>query len=493
MRALAAVDLGAESGRVAIGRFDGDRRTVEETHRFANVPVRNGGRLSWDVPRLRDEVFTGLASAAQRDVVEAVAVDSWAVDFGLVDDAGVLLENPAHYRSPRRAAAYRSVLEVIAPAELYRRTGIQLLPINTLFELAALTAESSQALLAADRLLMIPDLFHLWLCGSRTTEFTNATTTQCYDTVAGTWATDLLEGLGIPTRILPDVVPPATILGRVGEALPALEGARVVATATHDTGAAVAAVPMEGDRSAYLSIGTWSLVGIESPTPIVSDAAFEANLTNEGGLGGTFRVLRNVTGLWVLEECRRTWQASGVSRTYEELIDAARASGPFASFIDPDDASFAEPGDMPTRIARFCVATGQDEPDGVGATVRCVLESLALKQAQVVDLLAAVTGRDIDRLHVVGGGANNDLLCAFTANAAGRPVMAGPTEATTVGNLIGQAIAVGELSSLAEGRELVRRSFTPVEHAPSDQAAWQEARDRFGTLTSATREVGAVG
>jgi rhamnulokinase len=491
MRVFAGVDLGAESGRVAVGRFDGEHLAVEEVHRFANVPVRVGGSLTWDAPRLRDEVFAGLAKTAQLGPVEAVAVDAWAVDFGLIDAAGALIRNPIHYRDGRRAAAYDRVLELIPPSELYRRTGIQLLPINTIFELAAMARDADAALHGADRLLLIPDLFHFWLCGSRTTEFTNATTTQCYDAAAGTWADDLLARLGIPSTVMPEVVVPATVLGPVGETLPALENASVIATATHDTGAAVAAIPMQSDRCAYLSIGTWSLVGIESATPIVSDAAFAANLTNEGGLGGTFRVLRNITGLWLLEECRRAWQANGRSYTYEELIEAARSAQPFVSLIDPDDASFSEPGDMPARIARHCAETGQDEPASIGATARCILESLALKQAQVVELLSAVTGREIDQLHVVGGGANNELLCSMTASATGRPLLAGPAEATTIGNLIGQAIALNELSSLEQGRDLVRRSFKPVEYEPSGDTLWEQARHRFQTLTSAKTEVGA--
>jgi rhamnulokinase len=491
MRAFAAVDLGAESGRVAVGRFDGEQLTVEEVRRFPNVPVRADGRLTWDALRLRDEVFAGLTRAARLGPLDAVAVDSWAVDFALIDAAGALLRNPVHYRDGRRATAYRHVLELIPPAELYRRTGIQLLPINTIFELAAMAADADAALFSADRLLLIPDLFHFWLCGSRTTEFTNATTTQCYDIAARTWATDVLSRLGVPSTVMPEVVAPATVLGPVGDALPVLDGARVVATATHDTGAAVAAIPMQGDRCAYLSVGTWSLVGIESATPFVDDAAFGANLTNEGGLAGTVRVLRNVTGLWLLEECRRAWQATGSSFTHEELVEAARSAPPFVSLVDPDDAGFAEPGDMPARIARRCAETGQDEPASVGATVRCILESLALKQAQVVELLGDVTGRGIDLLHVVGGGANNELLCALTASAAGRPLLAGPAEATTIGNLIGQAIALGELSSLDEGRELVRRSFEPVEYEPSGDPAWHDARHRFQTLTSASNEVGA--
>jgi rhamnulokinase len=253
----------------------------------------------------------------------------------------------------------------------------------------------------------------------------------------------------------------------------------VIATATHDTASAVAAVPVGNERCAYLSVGTWSLVGVESPEPMLTDAAFDANLTNEGGVNGNFRVLRNITGLWLLDECRRIWAASGDEYAYDELVSLARDAPPFRSLIDPNDPSFVEPGDMPARIASYCAATGQDAPEDVGATVRCIFESLALKQAETVELLGAVTGRDIDTLHVVGGGANNDLLCAWTAEAAGRPVLAGPVEATLVGNLLVQAIALGEIDSLAQGRELVRRSFTPVVYEPRGDADWAEARERI--------------
>lgn len=461
MRTLAAVDLGAQSGRVAVGRFDGERLTVEEVHRFPNEPVRRGETLFWDVRRLRDEVFAGLQRAGR---VDSVAVDSWAVDFGLIDQSGALLHDPVHYRDARRGAAFERVLDVIPARELYERTGIQLLPINTIFELAATTAELDRA----DQLLLIPDLFNFWLCGSRTTEYTNATTTQCLDVAKRAWAADLLERLNIPARVLPEVVCPGTELGSTDG------GAKVIATASHDTGSAVAAVPLESDRCAYLSVGTWSLVGIENDEPILTDEAFDANVTNEGGVDGTFRVLRNVTGLWLLDECRRIWAESGDRYEYDELVALARSAPPFRSLVDPNDASFAEPGDMPARIAEYCSATGQDVPQDVGAFVRCIFESLALKQAETVELLAAVTHREIDTLHVVGGGASNELLCEWTAEASGLPVLAGPVESTLVGNLLVQAIALGELTSLAEGRELVRRSFEPVVYEPSGDRGWAE-------------------
>lgn len=491
MRTLAAVDLGAQSGRVAVGRFDGSTLAVDEVHRFPNEPVRVRGALHWDMLRLYGDVLDGLRAAAREATIDSVGVDSWGVDFGLVDRAGRLVQNPVHYRDSRRAAAVDGVYARIAPRELYERTGVQLMPINTIFELAAMAAESDPVLAAADRLLMIPDLVHYWLCGATSTEFTNATTTQCFDLRADAWATDLLERLDIPARLFPEVVGPGTALGSVADEVGAETGvgaATVVAPTTHDTGAAVAGTPLLDEHSAFLSVGTWSLVGVESSDPVVGEAAYRANITNEGGAAGTFRVLRNVTGLWLLEECRRTWALAGREHPLEELVERARAAPALRSLVDPNDPVFSTPGDMPARIVEYCTETGQRVPDDEGAIVRCIFESLALKHAEAVELLARVTGRELRDLHVVGGGARNALLCEWTAAAAERPVHAGPAEATLVGNLLVQASALGELSSLAEGRELVRRSFPITRYEPASTAAWREARERFAALSVAPEE-----
>jgi rhamnulokinase len=495
MRALVAVDLGAQSGRVAHGRFDGRRLAVEEVHRFPNVPVRAGGTLYWDVLRLYGDVVDGLRAASSQTDVDSVAVDSWGVDFGLIDGAGRLVRNPVHYRDARRAAAVDGVLERVGARDLHVRTGIQLLPINTVFELAAMADESDPALAAAERLLLIPDLFHYWLSGSRTTEFTNATTTQCLDLETGGWATDLLDRLGIPSEPLPEIVAPATPLGAVLDDVAAdagLGSATVVAAATHDTAAAVAAVPLRGESSAFLSIGTWSLVGVESAEPLVGDAAYEANLTNEGGVEGTRRILRNVTGLWLLHECRRSWALGGREYGNDELLSLAESAPQLRSFVDPNDPAFAEPGEMPAKIAAYCTRTGQEAPRDVGAVVRCILESLALKHAETVGLIGRVTGRRLDELHAVGGGANNELLCAWTADAAERPVVAGPAEATVVGNMLVQAIALGELSSLADARDVVRDSLAHVTYEPRVTQAWREARERFAALTGIRHDAGVT-
>lgn len=484
---MAAVDLGAQSGRVAIGQFDGSKLFMSEAHRFENAPVSQGDSLHWDVERLRRDVFDGLRAAGRDAAVDSLAVDSWAVDFGLLDDSDELVELPTHYRDARRAGATSRVFGRIPARELYGRTGIQLLPINTIFELAAMAGEGDPVLESARTLLLIPDLFHFWLCGSKTTEFTNATTTQCYDPAAGDWATDLLRRLDIPTTMFPEIVAPGTPLAPLRPEVAretGLDRALVVAVATHDTGSAVAAVPLADDRAVFLSIGTWSLVGVEVDAPVIDDASFAANLTNEGGVEGTFRLLRNITGLWLLDECRRGWADEGHELGFDDLVSLAADAPPFLAFVDPNASVFLEPGDMPARIRGVCRETGQPEPSSVGEIVRCVLESLALKHAETIDLLHLVTGSAPSTLHVVGGGARNSLLCGWTASAAGLTVLAGPEEATLAGNLLVQAMALGEIGSLQEARDVVRASFEPVVYEPMLGAGWDEARARFAALPS---------
>ena len=478
MATMAAVDLGAQSGRVAIGRFDGERLSVSELHRFSNVPVRTRGTLQWDVLRLYTDVLAGLRRAADEARIDSVAVDSWAVDFGLLDTRGRLVGNPTHYRDARRASAVDEVLERISARELYERTGIQLLPINTLFELGAMSIDDDPALRTAERLLLIPDLFHYWLAGTRTTEYTNASTTQCLDR-SGTWARDLLERLEIDTGLFGEVVPAGTRLGALALDVAedtGLGDAQVIATATHDTAAAVAAVPFDRSDAAYISAGTWSLVGLELAEPLIDERTFGANLTNEGGVAGTTRLLRNVTGLWLLEECRRAWGLPAEAVT--DLVDLARTAAPLQALVDVDDPLFAPPGDMPQRVRESCAGTKQSIPEDRGAVVRCILESIAAKHAFAIELLRAATGVAPSAVHIVGGGSQNDLLCQMTADATGLPVFAGPAEATEIGNLLVQAIALDEIGSLAEARAVVRASFEPLAYEPRSTDGWVEARER---------------
>jgi len=483
MATMVAVDLGAQTGRVAVGRYDGERLEVSEVHRFRNVPVRTRGRLQWDILRLYADVLDGLRAAArQAGRVDSVGVDSWAVDFGLLDRSGRLIQNPVHYRDARRASAMELVFERVPARELYERTGIQLIPINTVFELAAMAAERDPALEIAETLLLVPDLVHYWLGGPPIAELTNVTTTQCFDPRAGSWAVDVLARLDIPARVLPEVVQPGTVVGRLSDDETGLGGAALVAGATHDTASAVAAVPFRQAGSAYVSAGTWSLVGLEVEQPVIDDRTFAANLTNEGGVAETFRLLRNVNGLWLLHECRRAWALEGHDHAFAELVGLAQDAAPLRSLVDPDDPAFSEPGDMPRRVREFCAHTGQPEPENPGAVTRCVVESLALKHAHAIQLLAAATGTAPAEVHVVGGGAHNEPLCRWTADASGLPVLAGPGEATEIGNLLLQAMALGELASLDEAREVVRASFQPTVHEPQDAPVWHEARERFADI-----------
>jgi rhamnulokinase len=483
---MAAVDIGAQSGRVVVGRLDAGRLAIEEVHRFPNTPVQAAGRLHWDVLQLYEQILEGLTVAARLvGEVDSVGIDTWGVDFGLLDRDGTLLGNPVHHRDRRTEGVMERVFATVPARELYERTGIQLLPINTIFQLAAMVSDGGRALEAAERILLVPDLLHFWLSGVAVCERTNASTTQCLDPRTGAWAADVLQRLGIPAAPFRDVVPPATVLGRLRDDVAertGLHGTRVALPGTHDTASAVAAVPFRDPRAAYISAGSWSLVGVELAEPLITDESFAANLTNEGGVGGTTRLLKNVDGLWLLHECRNAWAAEGRTWTFQELTAAAEAAPPLQSFIEPNDPRFLAPGDLPSRIREFCAETGQPEPAGAGEITRCILESLALKHAQTVRVLADVTGSRPPEIHIVGGGALNVPLCRWTADAAGLPVLAGPVEATAVGNLVTQAIALGELGSLEEAREVVRASFEPDVWEPSSSTAWLEATERFADL-----------
>lgn len=490
MATMAAIDLGAQSGRVALGQFDGERLSVVELHRFPNVPVRVFGTLHWDVLRLYDGVLEGLRAAVRETDrrIDSVGIDTWGVDFALLDRAGRLVQNPVHHRDARSERGMALVLERIPARELYERTGIQLMPINTVFQLGSMVAGDDPALEVAQTLLLVPDLLHFWLSGVVASEQTNATTTACFDARAGEWAGDLLERLGIPPHLFPEVVAPATVLGPLRDDVAeetALRGTAVVAPATHDTASAVASVPFRRPGAAYISAGTWSLVGLELAEPLIDDRTFSANLTNEGGVEGTVRLLRNVTGLWLLHECRRTWALEGLDLSFDELVAMAGQAVALRSLVDPNDPMFAAPGDMPGRIQAFCTRTGQEPPETPGELARCALESIALSHRHAIGLLREAAGADPPEIHVVGGGARNPLLCRWTADATGLPVLAGPEEATEIGNLVVQALALGELRSLEEAREVVRASFAPTLYEPSEHAVWEEAYGRFEAIASA--------
>ena len=485
-----AVDLGAASGRVVLGTWDGQRFELRELHRFPNTPVQVSGHLHWDVLRLWHETLTGLAHYAVHydQPLAGIGIDTWAVDFALLDGAGQLLGNPYHYRDRRTAGLPEYIDTQIAPAALYAQTGIQRLPINTLYQLASMRRNNTSLLQIADTLLLIPDLFHFWLTGRKVAEYTNATTTQFFAANERRWANELLQSLGLPSALLPPVVTPGTMLGPLLPEVLAASGLRhaapVIATATHDTASAVAAIPGLDEHSAYISSGTWSLVGVELPEPILSERAYTLNFTNEGGVDGTIRLLKNVGGLWLLQECQRQWQREGQVLSWEELLRLAEQSAPLASLVDPDAADFLNPSNMLEAIRHYCQRTGQPAPADIGAYARCCLESLALKYRWVIAALEDLTGRQIDTIRIVGGGSQNALLCQMTADACQRRIVAGPVEATALGNILVQALASGLLPNLAAGRQAIAASLAQTEYTPHSASDWQAAFRRFTLLTA---------
>jgi rhamnulokinase len=491
--AFLAVDLGAESGRAVLGRFDGEQITLEEVHRFPNVPVRLPDGLHWDVLRIAREVKDGIAKATRNGGrIESVGVDAWGVDFALLDRDGCLISNPYHYRDLRTEGMDERAFDRMSKEEIYKTTGIQFMPINTLYQLLAM--EGSPLLQAAQTLLLIPDLISYWLTGEKACEFTAASTTQLCDVHSGSWARDLLEKMRFRGHIFGEIIPPGTQLGpllpEVVEETGAKEGLTVTAVASHDTASAVVAVPAEGEEFAYISSGTWSLVGVELSKPAIVPEGMHANFTNEGGFGGTTRFLKNVMGLWILQECRRTWAREGREYSYEELTRLAQAVPVAGSLLDPDHPAFLPPGDMPGRIRRFCRETHQTPPEEPGEVVRCVLESLALKYRWVLERAEEITGRRAEVIHVVGGGVQNTLLCQLTADATRRPVRAGPVEATALGNLMVQAYAQGYLGSLGEIRAAVRGSSIEVyDYQPKGSAdEWDEAYERLRRVMDAAAQ-----
>jgi rhamnulokinase len=496
--AYLAIDLGAESGRGLLGRFDGNQLTLEEIHRFPNRPVKLLDTLYWDLPRLFDEVKTALgktASSISRPTLDGIGVDTWGVDFGLVGRGGELLANPVHYRDARTGGMMDAAFQQLPQERIYQITGLQFLPFNTIYQLLAVKQIGSPLLDVAETLLMMPDLFGWLLTGQRAGEFTNASTTQLLDARTSTWSDEICMALELPRAILPTLQGPGSELGALRKSVVEETGlgytATVITPATHDTASAVAAVPATGSPSAsarpdwcYLSSGTWSLLGVEVPGPVINAETMRYNFTNEGGIGGTTRLLKNIMGLWLVQESRRTWARAGRELSYEELVARAQAAPAFAALVDPDDSTFLPPGDMPARLAAFCKRTAQAPPQDEGALVRCCLESLALKYRWTIERLESVLGTSIKTIHVVGGGAQNVLLCQFTADACGRPVHAGPIEATAIGNILMQIVGRKKLSSIAELRALVARSFPVTVYNPRSSSTWADAAGRFAALVT---------
>ena len=478
-----ACDLGAESGRVMLGTLADGVLTVEEIHRFPNTPLHDGGALHWDIAALFEGLKAGLMKAAVRKLpIASLSADSWGVDYMLLNSQGSVLPPTFHYRDPRTADGVKRAYAKTDWKTVYSETGIQFMPINTIFQLAA---ESPERLARAQRLLNIGDGFNYLFSGIARAEQSLASTTQLFNPRTKTWSGSLIETLGFPARLFPPVVPSGTRLGPLlpgivrETGLPPLE---VIATCSHDTGAAVAAVPVSGDDWAYLSSGTWSLMGVESADPVITDASRELGFTNEIGYRGPIRLLKNIIGLWIVQECRRHWAGAGREHDYATLTRMAADSEPFVSLIDPSDPRFMGPGDMPGKIASFCRETSQPPPTDPGAFVRCILESLALFYRRTLGQIEQLIGRKIRRLHIVGGGSRNQLLNQFIAGALGIPVIAGPVEASAAGNILIQAIALGRLPSLAAARDMVRRS-TPLEIIePQSTRPWDSAYRRLEKL-----------
>lgn len=470
----AAADLGASSGRVVLGRVGPHRLEVDVVHRFANEPARVDGRLSWDVEALVSGVVDGLGKAMAADAgLESLGIDSWAVDYGLLDDSGRLLAPPAHYRDSRTDGIMAAIRSRMGDQRLYSVTGLQFLPFNTLYQLLA---EDESMLDRAASMLLLPDLVTHFLTGAVGAECTNASTTQLYDVTAGGWATELVEEVGLPVRMLPAIHDPGQPRGpllrspreRVGD-----DGRiHVRAVASHDTASAVAAVPARSDRFAYISCGTWSLVGVELDAPVLTAQSAVANFTNEVGVDGTIRYLRNVMGLWPLQECMREWSGDGADVDLSALLDAAAGEPALRSVIDPESPVLMPPGGMPARVRALCSAAGSPVPESKPAIVRCILDSLAIGHARTVRDAARLSGRQVDVVHLVGGGSRNRLLAQLTADATGLPVLAGPVEATALGNLLVQAHAVGVIGGRADARALVAATQPIERFEPRAELDW---------------------
>jgi rhamnulokinase len=479
-----AIDLGAESGRLIVGSLADDHLVLTETHRFANRPVCLPDGLHWDVLRLWSEIKTGLclSSGQFNQGLDGVGIDSWGVDFALLDRSGAMLSNPHHYRDERTNGMLEAAFQCMPPAQIFASTGIQFMQINTLYQLLSISLQGSPLLDMADRFVTIPDLFNYWLSGVITNEFTNATTTQCFDPRRRDWVFPVLNAMGIPARIFGPVADPGTLIGPLRPDLAhetGLDQARVILPACHDTGSAVAAIPARGRDFAWISSGTWSIIGVEASMPQVDEKALQYNFTNEGGVFGTWRLSKNVMGLWLVQECRRLWSRPGDELSYAELTRQADEAEPFLCVLDPDDEGFLHPADMPSRIQQYCVETGQTVPQTRGQIVRAALEGIALKYRFQLERLEELTRKHLSPIHIVGGGTRNRLLNQFTADATGRTVIAGPVEATAIGNLLVQAIGLGALGSLAEARQVVHASFTPQVYEPRRPSDWDAAWSRF--------------
>jgi rhamnulokinase len=482
-----AFDLGAESGRTILGTLEKNQLTIQQITRFPNQMKPIGGHLHWDIDGLFGNMKEGLRACSRLGInPRSIGVDTWGVDYGLLGKDGALLEPPHTYRDHRTNGMMEKFFERVPRRQVYELTGIQFMQLNTLFQLFAAAQQSPDVVEKASRLLFMPDIFNFLFTGETRSEFTFATTSQLFNPRTKGWEPELFSALEVPISIMQEIVQPATKLGKLRPSLAqelSLGEIPVTAVASHDTGSAIAAIPAEGTDWAYISSGTWSLMGVELPQPVITDEAHKSNFTNEGGIGGTFRFLKNIMGLWLLQQCRKEWSAE-IRYDYEEMVKLAEQAAPFRSLLDPDYAEFFNPVSMPSTIRQFCEKTGQPIPVSHAHYIRSILESLALKYRSTLDQLQRLTGRKIRRIHIIGGGAQNSLLCQYAANATGATVIAGPVEATAIGNIMVQALAVGCVGSLEAIRSVVRQSFEPVSYEPKETEVWQQAYERYKDLTS---------
>lgn len=488
---VGAIDLGAESGRVATVAFDGSRLALDVVHRFEHAPRPVDGILRWDMAGLWSGVRHGLDRLASGDApIASVGADAWGVDYGLLDASGTLIDDPTCYRDARQPVARDRAVQQLGSDRIYEATGVQVMAINTLFAVLSDAVDSPSRLERAATLVMLPDVFHHLLSGSQVTEYTAASTTGFYDMARNQWATDLLDELGVPTHFLPEVVQPGT---HAGPLLPELAqgqlaGSRVVMPPGHDTASAVVGTPLSDPHGLYISSGTWSLVGVEVLAPIITERTRAANITNEGGYAGTIRLLRNVTGLWLLQACRRHWAAHGTELSYPELVRLAGTVPGLQSIVNADAPEFLDGRDTPHRIQEYCARTGSVVPQSIAEIVRCVLDSLALGYRHVVEDLHEATGHRVPSVNIVGGGANNALLSQLTADAVGAPVHCGPVEATALGNAATQLVSLGELGGLSDIRQVIAQTAQVTTYSPGPRDGWDTAYARFTRLAADDRE-----
>ena len=478
-----AVDRGAESGRVMLGSVSTERLILKEIHRFTNAPIDQADTLRWNFKNLFSQIKTGISKAAKQAThpIAGIAVDSWGVDFGLLDEAGNLIENPYNYRDSRTDGMMDKAFETIPKRAIYNATGLQFMQLNTIYQLLAMRQANSDTLAKAKTLLFTADLYAYHLCGQPFAEYTLASTSQLMDMATGKWSTEIFDKLNLPIDIMPSIVQPGTIVGELTEKIAAELGCEpipVIAIGSHDTASAVAAVPAGEGNWAYLSSGTWSLIGLEVPKAIINDQTFDFQLTNEGGVDNTIRLLKNIMGLWLVQECKKQWQADGCELSYSQITEMAQKAKPFAAHIDPDHEDFLAPGDMPKRINDYLAQTHQQQIEDKGQMIRAILESLALKYREVIEKLEDISGKKLDCLNIVGGGIQNQLLCEFTANAIGKKVITGPIEATASGNILTQAMATGQIESLDQIRKIVANSFDLTEYKAQDVDLWQKQYDK---------------